>query len=217
MTHYDAIVIGAGNAGLTAATALQRGGGNTLLLERHNIPGGCATSFVRGDFEFEVALHQLSGMGTEEQPFVLRQLFDRLGILERLEVVVEHELYRVALPGQFDITLPADWAALQQTLAGAFPAEAENITRFMTLCESLTAETFMSLPSALQSGNPELLDSTCAHYKEYGLRPTRDPGIRRHEVSPHRPLGIRALPGAGLLTGKSRYRLCDQFRHQPTG
>ena len=34
------------------------GGAKTLLLEKHNIPGGCATSFVRGQFEFEVALHQ---------------------------------------------------------------------------------------------------------------------------------------------------------------
>lgn len=49
MTDFDAIVIGAGNAGLTAATALQRGGARTLLLERHNIPGGCATSFIRGE------------------------------------------------------------------------------------------------------------------------------------------------------------------------
>lgn len=31
------IVIGAGIAGLTAATALQRGGARTLLLERHGV------------------------------------------------------------------------------------------------------------------------------------------------------------------------------------
>ena len=174
MTHYDAIVIGAGNAGLTAATALQRGGARTLLLERHNIPGGCATSFVRGDFEFEVALHQLSGMGTEEQPFVLRQLFDRLGIMDRLEIVVEHELYRTVLPGEFDMTLPADWNGLQGALCEAFPMEAADIRRFMQVCEALTMETFMSLPGVLRSGEPDLLDSTCAHFKEYGLRATKD-------------------------------------------
>ena len=50
MVAYDAVVIGAGNAGLTAATTLQRGGMHTLLVERHNIPGGCATSFRRGRF-----------------------------------------------------------------------------------------------------------------------------------------------------------------------
>lgn len=69
MSDFDAVVIGAGNAGLTAATTLQRAGLHTLLVERHNIPGGCATSFRRGRYEFEVALHQLSGVGSEGQEF----------------------------------------------------------------------------------------------------------------------------------------------------
>jgi phytoene dehydrogenase-like protein len=55
MQNYDVIVIGAGNAGLTAAATLSQKGLNVLLLERHNIPGGSATSFCRGRFEFEVA------------------------------------------------------------------------------------------------------------------------------------------------------------------
>ncbi|WP_405721068.1 NAD(P)-binding protein [Streptomyces sp. NBC_01537] len=54
-----------GNAGLAAAATLQRAGLRTLLIERHNVPGGCATSFRRGRFEFETALHQLSGVGLE--------------------------------------------------------------------------------------------------------------------------------------------------------
>ncbi|MFD3995178.1 FAD-dependent oxidoreductase [Streptomyces sp. NPDC058548] len=45
---FDAVVIGAGNAGLTAAATLQRAGARTLLVERHSVPGGCATSFRRG-------------------------------------------------------------------------------------------------------------------------------------------------------------------------
>ena len=94
MNQYDAVVIGAGNAGLTAATALQRGGSKTLLLERHNIPGGCATSFVRGEYEFEVALHQLSGLGTEERPFIMRKIFDKLGVMDKVEFVQEHQLFR---------------------------------------------------------------------------------------------------------------------------
>ena len=72
MKDYDAIVIGAGNGGLTAALTLSRRGRKVLLLERHNIPGGCATSFCRGRFEFEVALHQLSGIGLESNPGPLR-------------------------------------------------------------------------------------------------------------------------------------------------
>nr|HPI88278.1 FAD-dependent oxidoreductase [Spirochaetota bacterium] len=66
MPDYDVIVIGAGNGGLTSSAMLAKGGKRVLLIEKHNVPGGCATSFRRGRFEFEVALHQLSGMGSQE-------------------------------------------------------------------------------------------------------------------------------------------------------
>ncbi|MFX0574585.1 FAD-dependent oxidoreductase [Nocardia nepalensis] len=83
MSDYDVIVVGAGNAGLTAAATLQRAGARTLLVERHNVPGGCGTSFRRGRFEFEVALHQLSGVGIDGQPMSLREgLFRQLGIAD---------------------------------------------------------------------------------------------------------------------------------------
>ncbi len=47
-SDVDVVVIGAGNAGLTAAVRLAQSGATTVLLEQHNIPGGCATSFRRG-------------------------------------------------------------------------------------------------------------------------------------------------------------------------
>lgn len=171
---FDAVVVGAGNAGLTAATALQRGGAKTLLLERHNIPGGCGTSFVRGDFEFEVALHQLSGMGTEEEPFLLRHLFEDLGILDRLEIVTESELYRTVLPGEVDITLPADWHGIQEVLLKYFPDEKEQIPRFMEVCESICIETFTSVPRAQKNNDSKFLENNCPAYKEFGLRSAKD-------------------------------------------
>ncbi len=60
MDAYDVIVIGAGNGGLAAAATTAKMGLKTLLLERHNIPGGSATSFVRGRFEFEPSLHEMA-------------------------------------------------------------------------------------------------------------------------------------------------------------
>ncbi|MCJ8170637.1 phytoene desaturase family protein [Atopomonas sediminilitoris] len=170
MHQYDAVVIGAGNAGLTAATALQRGGSKTLLLEKHNIPGGCATSFVRGEFEFEVALHQLSGLGTAEKPFIMRKVFDTLGVLDKVEFIQEHSLYRLAVPGQVDITLPASWSGLKRTLVELFPAESDAIGRFLKLCETICLESFMTLPQARRSGSEATLKSMCPHYVEYGFQ-----------------------------------------------
>ena len=66
MPRYDAVVIGAGNGGLSAACKMALEGKKTLLVERHNLPGGCASSFRRGRFEFETALHELCEWGTPE-------------------------------------------------------------------------------------------------------------------------------------------------------
>ncbi len=52
MNNYDVIVVGAGNGGLAAAAKTAKEGFKTLVLEKHNLPGGCATSFCRGRFEF---------------------------------------------------------------------------------------------------------------------------------------------------------------------
>jgi phytoene dehydrogenase-like protein len=133
MNTYDTIVIGAGNAGLTASATLAQAGQNVLLLEQHNVPGGCATSFVRGRFEFEVALHQLSGIGTPDRPGLTRMALDKLGVSDTLEFVLEKDLYRVHIPGEIDITLPADRTGFEQVLSDAFPDEADNIHAFMEL------------------------------------------------------------------------------------
>lgn len=174
MTDYDAIVIGAGNAGLTAAATLQRGGQKTLLLERHNIPGGCATSFVRGDYEFEVALHQLSGMGAEQEPAMLRRLFSGLGILDRVAFIEEEELYRFVVPGEIDLTLPADMGGIAECIHTAFPDTGGNIDAFLRLCELVTIERALLLPEVQLSNDAERLKRDCPNIVKYAMRPARE-------------------------------------------
>lgn len=79
MEKYDVIVIGAGNSGLVAAATTAADGKKTLLLEKHNLPGGSATSFCRGRFEFEPSLHELAQVGSPENPGAVRELFERMG------------------------------------------------------------------------------------------------------------------------------------------
>ena len=133
MAEYDAVVIGAGNGGLTAAAAMAQKGLNVLLLERHNIPGGAATSFCRGRFEFEVALHQLSGLGTPQKPGLLRLQLDKLGVMDDLEFVEMSDLYHVARPDGFRITLKTDRDETIAVLKEKFPAEKIAIQRFFDL------------------------------------------------------------------------------------
>ncbi len=133
METYDAVVIGAGNGGLTSAAGLAQKGLNVLLLERHNIPGGCATSFCRGRFEFEVALHQLSGMGTPEKPGPLRMILGSLGVLDDVTFVEMSDLYSVAMPDGFRLTLKADRDQVISELSQRFPHEKTAIHKFFDL------------------------------------------------------------------------------------
>jgi len=130
MTDYDAVVIGAGCGGLTAATTMAQSGLKVLLLEKHNIPGGCAQSFYRGRFEFEASLHQLSGVGTEDNPGQIRKLFERMGVLDRVELVQEDILYDVKIDGKLDIELPSGRVELATALKKSFPEEGESIDGF---------------------------------------------------------------------------------------
>ena len=145
MPEYDVVVIGAGNGGLTGALTLATAGRKVLLLERHNVPGGCATSFVRGRFEFEVALHQLSGMGSAERPGPLRAILNDLGVMDKLEFVEMENLYRVVWPGTFDLTLRAEKDAIVENLQERFPKEKDNIPRFFDLVYGFSMEMIQGL------------------------------------------------------------------------
>ncbi|WP_019902060.1 phytoene desaturase family protein [Salinispora arenicola] len=129
-THYDVIVIGSGLGGLAAATTLQRGGRRTLLLERHSVPGGAATSFVRGRFEFEVSLHQLGGMGGHGP---LKAVLDELDVTRRLEWLEDRDLCRTFVLGEVDVRLPHDWTGLADVLDGLSPGNRPQIVRFLEI------------------------------------------------------------------------------------
>jgi phytoene dehydrogenase-like protein len=126
---YDVIVVGGGMGGLSAATSLARSGRKVLLLERHGIPGGYATSFVRGRYEFEVALHEFSGIDRGHSS-AFYQYLDSLGVASRLEFVNIEQIYRSVFPG-IDISLPSGEEAFIGLLCSAFPHEAAGIRRFI--------------------------------------------------------------------------------------
>lgn len=167
MQTFDAVVIGAGNAGLTAAAALSQGGAGVLVLEQHNIPGGCATSFCRGRFEFEVALHQLSGIGTTEMPGPLRMILDQLGVMDQLNFMPMHDLYHVMIPGKLDMVLEPDRTRVVETLKNRFPHEARGIEEFIDLVYRVFGEVI----GAFYFKDPDVHRDKYPLYFQYGLKP----------------------------------------------
>lgn len=170
MADFDVVVIGAGNGGLTAAATLARRGVNVLVLERHNVPGGCGTSFCRGRFEFEVALHQLSGMGSPEYPGPLRGLLTQLGVMDKLDFVPMTDLYRVTVGDRIDITLRPDWEETVGILSDRFPREKEAIQRFFDFLKAY----FIEVISAFYMKDPETSREKYPRFFTHALRSTQE-------------------------------------------
>ncbi len=132
------IVIGAGLGGLGAACQLVLRGETVLLLEKHNVPGGFATSFVRGRFEFEGALHELSDIGTQDNKGSLYRFLERLGVVpNKLRFKHIPEFYRSVYLDGFDVTMPLGVDEYREKLIELFPAETKGIEEFMEMCGSV--------------------------------------------------------------------------------
>lgn len=136
---YDCVIVGAGNGGLAAAAQLAVKGASVLLLERHNLPGGFATSFTRGRFEFEVSLHQFCDVGSPTAKGGVRQfLEDELGIY--LDWVEIPEAFRMILtdPGEnMDVTMPYGVSQFIDAIEKEVPGSRESVTKYVELCKEI--------------------------------------------------------------------------------
>ena len=135
---YDAVVIGAGNGGLVAAVRILQGGYSCLLLEKHNLPGGFATSFKRGRFEFEASLHELNDYGSKEDPGDIRTLFRSLGVEDMIDWVRIPEAYHlITTDKKYDCVMPFGVDAFIEKMVEYCPDSRKSITEFFELCEEV--------------------------------------------------------------------------------
>ena len=62
MSEESIIVVGGGIAGLTGAALLSKEGYQVTLVEAHSQLGGCAGTFKRGSYTFDVGATQVAGL-----------------------------------------------------------------------------------------------------------------------------------------------------------
>lgn len=74
--EYDAIIIGAGVAGLTTAALLSKAGLSVCVLEMGANAGGYLAGFRRKDFRFDTAIHWLNQCGPDG---MVTRVFDLIG------------------------------------------------------------------------------------------------------------------------------------------
>lgn len=137
---YPVIVVGAGLGGLGAACQLALLGKKVLLLEKHNVPGGFATSFVRGRYEFEGALHVLSEVGTSDNKGGIYRFFERLDIIpNNLKFKHVPEMYRSVFYDGYDVKIPFGVDEYTDKLIELFPKEEKGIREFIEVCSAVQA------------------------------------------------------------------------------
>lgn len=129
-TQWDAIFVGAGITSLACAALLvQRHPGlRLLLIDKHIVPGGYASTFARPSVAatFDCSLHKLSGMDEEGN---LLRILRTLGLEEELGLVRPSD-YFCALRAEETLSLANDVETVKATLSARFPDQAAGIAAF---------------------------------------------------------------------------------------
>lgn len=130
MTAYDAVVIGAGLGGLTAAAILARAGRKVLVIERSNSVGGAASSYKVGDLFVEGSLHETSNPHDPRDP--KHDVLNRAGARDAVKWVAAGGLYEVrGGPLQEPFVLPDNFADATSALTARFPQHGSGIQQLL--------------------------------------------------------------------------------------
>ena len=139
LPKFDVVVVGAGNAGLMAAIKLQKAGKKTLIVEQHNLPGGCATSYVRGRFEIDPSLHELAAVGSAENPGSVRRMFNELGL--KVNWVQLKDCFRAvgfySDGSPMDITMPCGKQAMIDAMEKEVPGTRKKMEKLFRLFDEI--------------------------------------------------------------------------------
>ncbi len=122
--YYDAIVIGAGIAGLVCGAFLAKNGKKTLIVEQHSIPGGYCTSFKRKGFNFDAAVHHIGGCGKWG---IVGRCLKTLGI--EMNFYPLDPMDHLIFPN-FTVEIPSDLDEYIVRLQDRYPSEKNSIKNF---------------------------------------------------------------------------------------
>ena len=121
---WDAIVIGSGMGGMTAAAALSKVGHKVLLLEQYKALGGLTHSFSREGFTWDVGIHYLSGIAPgDRERLILDWLSDTPIEFTSMGAVYDNLHIGDAPP----LPLSRPFEAQERDLKDRFPEEAKAI------------------------------------------------------------------------------------------
>lgn len=143
--NFDAIIVGGGASGLTAAAFLSRNGWKTLLIEKEPYCGGLINTFRRDGFTFDGGIRALENAG------VLFPMLKNLGIemefsKNKVTLGIEDQVIAIESDQTFN--------AYENLLNGLYPESREDISNIITDIQQITR--YMDIQYGIN--NPLFLD-----------------------------------------------------------
>ncbi|XP_072523448.1 inactive all-trans-retinol 13,14-reductase-like [Salminus brasiliensis] len=139
--NLDAIVIGSGIGGMTAAATIAKKGKKVLVLEQHDQAGGCCHTFIEKGFEFDAGLHYI---GQLHENSLFRVILDQ---------ITEGQLQFVELNKHFDTivigtgeesrkyTIYTGKTEMEEHLKKQFPDDVKAVEEFFKIMKISARDT----------------------------------------------------------------------------
>ena len=165
---YDAIVVGSGAGGMTAALALARAGKRVAVFEQHTHPGGYSQSFSLKGFQFSPGVHYIGQLGPGGR---LREIYEGLGLTDDLTFLeLDPDGYDRVFVGEDRFDIPKGRENFRERLRQRFPMESKGIDGYFDAVAKMSEELVWARPLGTLR-DAALLPFRMSTVLRYGLLP----------------------------------------------
>jgi phytoene desaturase len=162
MSETDAIIIGAGMAGLTCGCLLAKKGLKVLMIEKNEKVGGCCTSFEKDGFSFDLSVQSL---GECQEGGRVWRILKQLNLLDQIHFIPLEPAREYYFPDQ-KVSQSSRLESHIENLSSLFPKERKGIVEVHAVLKKIFEE-FSTVPSSLNWFEPSSFSSQYPFLSRY--------------------------------------------------